>query len=142
MLKNIPSILSPDLLYVMRTMGHGDVLLLADANYPAATGARSLIRLDGVEITAVLDAVLSLFPLDNFVENPVALMKPRPQDPTPEIWSEFKTIIEKHDTEKAFKDFELIERMAFYEYAKNAFAIVQTGTTARYANIAIKKGVI
>ena len=142
MLRNIPPVLSPELLKAMREMGHGDVLVLADANYPAASGARRLIRLDGVEVTTLLDAVLRFMPLDAYVKNPVALMKPEPQDPTPEIWREFSEIIKKWDEEKAFSDFELIERMDFYEYAKNAYAIVQTGATAHYANICIKKGVL
>jgi len=142
MLRNIPPILSPELLKIMREMGHGDVLILADANFPAATCAKRLIRADGIEATDLLDAVLRFFPLDVYVQNPVSLMKPAPQDPTPTIWRKYAEIIRDRDEEKAFSDFELIERMAFYEFAKDAFAVVQTGTTAKYANICIKKGVL
>jgi L-fucose mutarotase len=142
MLKNIPPVLSPDLLKIMREMGHGDVIVLADANYPAASGARRLVRLDGAGVTELLDAMLRFFPLDRYVESPVSLMQPEPEDSTPEIWREFEAVIRKRDEEKAFNGFRLIERMAFYEYAKEAFAIVQTGTTAHYANIALKKGVV
>jgi len=142
MLKNVPAILSPELLKIMREMGHGDVIILADANFPGASNTNRLVRLDGVEVTDLLDAVLRFLPLDAYVPNPVSLMKPEPQDPTPVIWKEFSEIIKKHDDAKAFSDFELIERMDFYDYAKKAYAIVQTGATAHYANICIKKGVL
>ena len=141
MLKNIPPILSPELLKVLREMGHGDDIVLVDANYPAASGAKNLIRLDGTQITDLLDAVLRFFPLDTF-ENPVSLMQPRACDPTPEIWETFRNTILKWDEDKAFTDFSLIDRMDFYEYAKKAYAIVQTSTTAHYANIGLKKGVL
>jgi len=142
MLRDIPTILSPDLLKIMQEMGHGDVLVLADANFPAATCAKRLVRQDGIEATALLDAILRFFPLDIYVQKPAALMNPAPQDPTPEIWGQYEKIIKKWDKEEAFSDFELIDRMDFYEYAKNAYAIIQTGTTAKYANICITKGVL
>jgi len=142
MLRNIPPILSPELLKIMCEMGHGDTIVLADANYPAASGAKRLVRLDGIEVTDLLDAMLPFFPLDIYVENPVSLMKPEPQDPTPKIWDDFSRIIKKWDEEKAFKEFELTPRMDFYENARNAYAIVQTGTTAHYANVYLKKGVL
>ena len=142
MLRNIPPILSPELLKTLRAMGHNDVIILVDANYPADSGAKRLIRADGASVTDMLDAVLQFFPLDSFVEHPVALMRPLAEEPTPEIWSEFRDILHKWDVEKAFSDFRLIDRMDFYTYANNAYAIVQTGTTARYANIALQKGVI
>ena len=140
MLKNIPNILSPELLKILMEMGHNDYIVLVDANYPATSGAQRLIRAGGVEVTDMLDAVLQLFPLDTFVDDPVVVMQPLPDDPTPPIWSNFKEIIEKHDTDKAFKDFRLMDRFEYYEFAKNAYAIVQTGTTAHYANLSLKKG--
>jgi len=126
----------------MQEMGHNDYIILVDANYPAASGAKRLVRLDGTEITDLLDAVMQFFPLDNFVDNPVVLMRPRPEESTPEIWQEFREILLKHDQDEAFSDFHLIDRLDYYEYAQNAYAIVQTSTTARYANIGLQKGVI
>jgi len=142
MLKNIPGILSPELFKILMEMGHNDYIILVDANYPATSGARRLIRADGVEVTNLLDAILQFLPLDNFVEDPVVLMQPGAKEPIPEIWDDFRKIIKNRDTEKAFTDFHLIDRFEFYEFAKNAYAIVQTGTTARYANVSLKKGVL
>ena len=142
MLKKIPAILSPDLLKILQEMGHNDYILLVDANYPAASGAKRLVRMEGVEVTDLLDAVLQFFPLDTFVDDPVVLMRPRADEKTPEIWESFERIIKTHDTDQAFSDFHLMDRLDYYEYARGAYAIVQTGTTARYANIGLKKGVI
>lgn len=142
MLKNIPPIISPELMKLIMEMGHNDYIILADANYPAASGAQRLVRLDGVAVDALLDAVLQFFPLDSFVPHPVVLMKPGENEPRPEIWSNFERVLKERDFCKAYKDFHLIERFDFYDYAKKAYAIVQTGTTARYANISIQKGVI
>ena len=142
MLRNIPPILSPELLKIMREMGHGDVIVLADANFPGASNTNRLVRMDGTEVTDLLDAMLRFFPLDIYVKNPVYLMKPAPQDPTPPIWEDFAQLIKKNDEENAFSEFELIERMDFYDFAKKAYAVVQTGTTAHYANICLKKGVL
>ena len=142
MLKHIPKIIQPELMKILMEMGHGDIIILADANYPAQAGARRLVRSDGIEATALLDAILQFFPLDTFVPNPVALMQPLPGTETPPIWAEYRDIILARDEEKAFSDFDLIERFEFYEYAKKAYAIVQTGTTAHYANISLMKGVL
>ncbi|MDR0527230.1 MAG: fucose isomerase [Spirochaetaceae bacterium] len=142
MLRNIPSIISPELMKILMEMGHNDYIVLADANYPSASGAQRAVRLEGVAVDALLDAVLQFFPLDNFTPNPVVLMKPRNEEPEPEIWSSFDRILKERDFCKAYKSFHLIERFDFYEYAKKAYAIVQTATTARYANIALQKGVI
>jgi len=142
MLKNIPNCLSPELLKILMEMGHNDYIMLADANYPATSGAQRLVRAGGVEVTDMLDAILQFYPLDSYVNDPVVLMKPGAEETTPEIWEEFRNIIIKHDTDNAFTDFSLIDRFDFYEFAKKAYAIVQTGTTARYANISLKKGVL
>ena len=139
MLKGIPSILSPELLKTLMEMGHGDEIVLADGNFPAASNAQRLIRLDGHGIPKILDAMLKLFPLDEYVEKPVALMAVTPGDPyVPEIKEVYRQIIAKHDTAAA----EDIERFAFYERAKKAYAIVATGEQALYANIILKKGVV
>ncbi|MBS4195580.1 RbsD/FucU family protein [Lederbergia citri] len=138
MLKGIPSILSPDLLKTLMEMGHGDEIVLADGNFPSASSnARRLIRCDGHGIPELLKAILQFLPLDAYVERPVALMKVVPGDPyEPKIWKEYETIIE------VTKSFEYVERFAFYERAKNAYAIVATGEKELYANIILKKGVI
>jgi L-fucose mutarotase len=141
MLKGIPNILSPELLKILMEMGHGDEIVLADGNFPAATNAQRLIRCDGHNVPDLLDAILRLFPLDTFVKHPVSLMDIVPGDNyKPEIWNRYKQIIDKYDSH--FTDFEMVERFKFYERAKKAYAIVPTGEMARYANIILKKGII
>jgi L-fucose mutarotase len=122
-------------------MGHGDEIVIADGNFPAASHAQRLVRCDGHGAVPVLDAILQLFPLDNFVRQPVALMSVVPGDDySPDIWPVYKNILQKHDPR--FAGFDSMERYAFYERAKKAFAIVATGETARYANLILKKGLI
>lgn len=141
MLKGISNLLSPEFLAVLAAMGHGDEIVISDGNFPAASNARRLIRCDGHDVPPILDAVLSLFPLDQYVEQSAALMAVVPGDDTkPTIWDEYRTIIRAHEPE--FAEFEYVERFAFYERAKQAFAIVSTGEAALYANIILKKGVI
>jgi L-fucose mutarotase len=141
MLKNIPSILSPELLKILMEMGHGDEIVFGDANFPAANMAKRLVRCDGHGMPELLDAVMRLFPLDGYVDRPAFLMQVVPGDPTkPTIWEEYRRIISKHEPE--FTDFESVERFAFYEQARNAYCIVATGEAALYANIILRKGVI
>ena len=141
MLKGIPGVISPELLKILCEMGHGDEIVLGDGNFPAASCARRLIRADGLGVPLLLDAVLKVFPLDSYVKNPVALMEKVKGDGTmtPTIWSEYRKIIKKYD-KKA--DIEFLERFAFYERSKKAYAIVATGESALYANIILKKGVV
>jgi len=141
MLKNIPSILSPDLLKILMEMGHGDEIDIADGNFPAASNAQRLVRCDGHGVPVLLDAILSLFPLDTYVDCPVALMAVLPNDPTPVIWNEYKTILMKRESLVETK-IDFVERFNFYERAKKAYAIIATGESAIYANILLKKGVI
>src|SRR5580698_9703404 len=134
MLKGIPNILPPDLLKILMEMGHGDELVIADGNFPAASHAQRLVRCDGHGASLLLDAVMRLFPLDTFVKHPVALMAVVPGDNySPDIWPIYKKVIKKH--ERGFTDFEKIERHTFYERARKAYAIVATGEAARYANL-------
>jgi L-fucose mutarotase len=141
MLKNIPDVISPELMYVLMEMGHGDEIVLADGNFPAANVAQRLIRCDGHGVPEILEAVLKFFPLDIYVEQPVALMSVVPGDKTkPTIWEDYRRII-KASGEK-FTDFEFVERFAFYERAKDAYAVVATSEKALYANIILKKGII
>ncbi len=144
MLKNIPKILSPETLKVLCEMGHGDRLVIADGNFPAESVGKSAIvlRMDGHGTKDVLDAVLQLFPLDRHVEHPVNLMAVTAGDQveTP-IWAEYKQIVAQYD-ERGEKAFSEIERFAFYEQAKTAYAIIATGESALYANIMLQKGII
>lgn len=144
MLKNIPPIVSPEMLKVLCEMGHGDRLVIADANFPAASIGKNAIvlRADGHSATDLLDAVLTLLPLDAYVEHPVSLMQVMPGDPvkTP-IWDQYKQIVAKHDARGA-DAFTLLERFAFYEEAKRVYVIIATGEKALYANIMLQKGVI
>jgi L-fucose mutarotase len=142
MLKGIQPILSPELLKILMEMGHGDEIVIGDGNFPSASMAKHLVRCDGHGVPELLDAILSLFPLDSFVEAPVALMEvvPGSDAPTPPIWAAYKEIIEKH--EPIHNGIAYVERFAFYERAKAAYAIVATGESALYANVILKKGVV
>jgi L-fucose mutarotase len=141
MLKGIPSILPPELLKILMEMGHGDEIVLADGNFPAASIANRLVRCDGHGIPQLLDAILKLFPLDAYVDSPVSLMQVVPGDTveTP-IWDVYKDIVKKYEPKN--NKIENIERFAFYERAKKAYAVVATGEKALYANIILKKGVV
>jgi L-fucose mutarotase len=141
MLRNIPPILSPDVLWTLRAMGHGDELVIADANFPAtALGARCH-RLDGISATDVLDAVLRVLPLDSFVPNPALVMEVVDDpDAVPPIVAAFQDITTATADNPVTLD--KLERFAFYDRARTAFAIIQTGETRLYGNIILKKGVI
>ncbi len=141
MLKGIPAILSPELLKILMEMGHGDEIVIADGNFPAASIAQRLVRADGHGVPELLEAILSLFPLDPYTEKPVALMQVVPGDTveTP-IWDTYRAIVSAHE-DKA-NGIENVERFAFYERAKRAYAVVATGEGALYANIILKKGVV
>lgn len=141
MLKGIPSILPPELLKILMEMGHGDELVIADGNFPGAAIAQRLIRCDGHGVPELLDAILKLYPLDPYVEAPVALMQVVPGDKveTP-IWDVYRKIVIAHEPKN--NKIENIERFAFYERAKKAYAVVATGEKALYANIILKKGVV
>ena len=144
MLKNIPPIISPELLKVLCEMGHSDRIVIADANFPAESiGKNSIvIRCDGHGIPALLEAILTLFPLDTYVDKPVNLMEVMPCDSTKTpIWDTYKEIISRYD-ERGAKAVSEIERFAFYEEAKKAYCIIATGEKAPYANIMLQKGVI
>ncbi|CAF0754278.1 unnamed protein product [Didymodactylos carnosus] len=129
-------------------MGHGDEIVLADANFPSESIARAngaeLICCDGVNIPKLLKHVLRLFPLDAYVKQPVALMDLVQDDKNKRlevpIWQEYQTIV--NESEKHTVQFEMMDRFEFYDRAKKAFAIVRTGEGAIYANIILKKGVI
>jgi L-fucose mutarotase len=141
MLKNIPAIISPEFMKILMEMGHGDEIVLADGNFPAAGVAQRLVRCDGHGVCEILEAVLKFLPLDQYVDCPVALMAVVPGDKTrPTIWEQYRRII-KASGEK-FSDFEFVERFAFYDRAKKAYAVIATSEKALYANIILKKGVL
>ena len=146
MLKNLNPLLTPELLYVLRAMGHGDELVLADCNFPsdsiaAQTTHGSLIRLDGNTISEAADAILSVFPLDSFVEFPVSHMqvvgKP---DEVLDVHNDFKKSVDNFSD----RDWPMgsIERHAFYERAKQAYAVVSTSERRPYGCFVLVKGVI
>lgn len=140
MLKNIPSIISPELLKILHEMGHSDEIVIGDGNFPAASNAKRLVRADGHGVPELLDAILQLFPLDTYVDAPVMLMQVTPGDDVdPVIWKEYRKIVDKHQDNVNFEE---IERFAFYERARDAYAIVATGEGALYANVILKKGVV
>ena len=140
MLKNIPPILGPDLLHILRAMGHGDEIAIVDANYPATSMQTRLVRLDGHSATDVLDAVLTVLPLDDFVENAAFGMavvgEPDRREP---VMDAFDEVIGRHEPGMKLA---LIERFAFYERVRSGFAVVQTGESRLYGNVILKKGVI
>ncbi len=143
MLKKIPSVISPELMKVLMEMGHGDEICLADGNFPAAGIGKRVVRLDGHGIEEILSAVLTFFPLDMFVERPVSLMKTVSEsEAQPDIWGKYEQIIKSGEENKAFSEFEMVERFAFYERTKNCYAVVATGETAIYANMILKKGIV
>ena len=146
MLKGIPKILSPELLKVLCEMGHSDRLVIADGNFPAETMGKDaiVIRMDGHGACDVLKAILEVFPLDTYVDQPVNLMELMPGDvgriETP-IWNEYGKIVAAAD-ERGESAIGNIERFAFYEEAKKAYAIIATGESALYANVMLQKGVV
>ena len=139
MLKNISPIISPELLKILMEMGHGDEIVIGDGNFPAASVAQRLVRLDGHGVNEIVDAVLKLMPLDTYVEAPVALMDNGDPANLPPIWKDYEATVKANEGDKKF---ELVERFAFYERAKKAYCVVATGETAIYANIILKKGVV
>ena len=141
MLKGINPIISPELLKILCEMGHGDEIVIADANFPAVTCAKRLVRADGHSGTDMLEAILALFPLDKVAEKNALLMAVSEKNvPNPPIWEEYEEIMKKYETDNV--KVEELERYAFYDRAKNAFAVVQTGEKALYANIILKKGTL
>ena len=146
MLKGISPLISPELLKVLCEMGHGDRIVIADGNFPAVSMGKNtiVIRMDGHGIPELLDAILQIFPLDTYVEQPVQLMALMDRDvgkiETP-IWDEYKAIISKYD-ERGADTVGSIERFAFYEESTKAYAIIATGEAAVYANVMLQKGVV
>lgn len=141
MLKGISKLISPELIKILMEMGHSDEILIADGNFPAASHAQRLVRCDGHNVPDLLEAILPLFPLDTYVDHPVALMAVKAGNPveTP-VWDQYRYIVAKHFT--AADPIEEVDISAFLERAKKAYAIISTSESALYANIILKKGVL
>lgn len=141
MLKGISPLISPELMDVLMRMGHGDDLVLADGNFPAETMGQRVVRCDGHGVPALLEAILPLLPIDDFVDDPVQVMQPvDPDAAEPPIWNEFRAKLDQHAERPLVLN--PVERFEFYRRAQQAFAVVATGETAIYANLLIKKGVV
>ena len=139
MLKEISKAIGPELLKILCEMGHGDEIVIADGNFPAEALGKRVIRADGIGGIEMLDAILSLIPLDTYSDKNFMLMETTPGDPVPEIWEKYREVAERRDDNVRSA---ALERFAFYERAKKAYAIVATGEEAVYANIILKKGVV
>ena len=140
MLRGISPLLSPELLAVLARMGHGDEIVLADAHFPGETFNGRVLRADGLRIPALLDAILPLFVLDQYVPEPLFMMAAVPGDSLdPEVEKAYRVSIDRHV--KPSPTIKRVERFAFYEQAKKAFAVLMTGELAKYGNIVLKKGV-
>ena len=140
MLRGVSPLISPELLRVLSEMGHGDEIVLADANFPTENYGQRPIRADGIGAVALLEAILPLFPLDQYDKSNFVLMEVVPGDPyDPVIWQEFRKALKRFEPEAQVQH---MERFAYYERAKNAYAIIASGEMAQYANIILKKGVV
>lgn len=140
MLKGISPLISPALLEVLARMGHGDELILADAHFPGETFNERVLRADGLRIPDLLAAILPLYELDSYVDHPLAMMAAVEGDTLdPVVEASYLNAI--HQTNPDIAPIERIDRFAFYERARGAFAVVMTGETAKYGNIILKKGV-
>jgi len=140
MLKGIPHILSPDLLHALQAMGHGDQITIVDGNYPGISAGPRLIRADGHTGTALLEAILTLMPLDDFVPDPAVVMQVvGDADERPPVVEEYGRIIKRFEPGVTLAS---LERFDFYKRANAGYAMVQTGEQRLYGNIILKKGVI
>jgi L-fucose mutarotase len=141
MLKTLSRLLTPDLLHILASMGHGDELALVDCHFPAVSLARRLIRLDGADLPEVLAACLHLLPLDTFVVDPVTRMEQvHAPDEIPEVLKLCQSVID--EAEGRHVPLAAIERNSFYLRAKEAFAVIATGEQRLYGCILVKKGVV
>lgn len=141
MLIGVAPCISAELLSVLYRMGHGDEIVLADAFFPGDSCNARVIRADGIRIPALLDGILALMNLDSYVDAPVMMMAPVPGDALDaSVEAAYRAQIDRHWP--ATPAIARIERFAFYERTKKAFAVVMTGETVKYGNIILKKGVI
>lgn len=140
MLKGISAALSPDLLKHLYEMGHGDEVVLADANFPGTSIATRLIRADGLPIATLLDAVLPLFPLDSYADPLIMMGEVAGDNLDPAVEADYMLTVRRHQADAPAPL--RIERFEFYARARHAFCVVMTGEARAYGNIILKKGVI
>ncbi len=140
MLKNINPLLGPELLKVLRAMGHGDEIAIVDGNYPADTDAKRLVRMDGHSATNILDAILSVMPLDEMVPDcafrPAAYQDPQRMEP---VFADFEHIVKRYEPQRHIS---VLIGAAFYERVKGCYAIVASSEARLYGNIILRKGVV
>lgn len=137
MLKGIPPIISPELLKILAEMGHGDEIVISDAHFPAHSICDKVVHADAVSSTTLVEAILHLMELDQYVDEPVIMMEPVPGDSLdPDFMADCRKVLGKDADRIGF-----VERFAFYERAKKAYAVVVSGEGRKYGNIIIKKGV-
>jgi len=140
MLKGLSPLLSPELLAVLYRMGHGDEIVLADAHFPGHSLGVPVLRADGLGVAALLDAILPLFELDSYAESPVVMMAAVPGDRLdPAVEAAYRAAVDRHAPKTP--PIARVERFAFYDRARKAFAVVMTGETAKYGNVLLTKGV-
>ncbi len=144
MLKGINPIIPPTLLKVLCEMGHGDTIVIADGNFPSESVGRDaiVVRMDGHGVPEILEAVLSLIPLDQYVEKPVSLMdRVKGDNADVSIWQTYDRIL-KNAEGKGLEAANMLERFEFYDEAKKAYAVVATSERSQYANVILKKGCV
>jgi L-fucose mutarotase len=139
MLKGLSPLLHPTLLSFLAEMGHGDEIAIVDRNYPAFSTAQRLCRVDGASATETLEAILSLLPLDDFVPSPAFVMAPSSGEPPP-VLAAFQSVVDS--AEGRHVNITPLERFAFYERARRAYAVVATSEGRLYGNIIVTKGII
>lgn len=144
MLKGISPMLSPELLKVLCEMGHSDTIVIADGNFPAETMGKNgiVLRMDGHGVPEILEAILTVFPLDQYIEKPVSLMERVPGDNADvSIWKTYEKMIEKAEP-RGTAVIQKLERFAFYEESKKAYCVIATSETSQYANVILQKGCV
>ena len=142
MLRHIPANLSPDLVKVLMEMGHGDQILLADANFPGHHLHSRVVRADGLGIPELLESLLELMPLDRYADHQVTLMETVGDDPRPPVWDVYEEIWTRAEKDAGPVTVQTLERMAFYKHTPDVYAVVLTGETALYGNVILTKGVL
>lgn len=144
MLKGISPMLSPELLKTLCEMGHSDTIVIADGNFPAETMGKNakVIRMDGHGVPEILKAILEVFPLDQYIDKPVKLMERVPGDNADvSIWKKYDEIVSAEEP-RGTAVIEKLERFAFYEESKKAYAVIATSETSQYANVILQKGCV
>lgn len=146
MLKGLDNRLNADVLYALRAMGHGDTIILSDTNFPAETCAGetqmgSLLRMENLTLAEAAEAVLSVLPLDTFVEDFAGRMQVvGAPDEVPEVQAEVQAVVDAAEGKP--RPMPGVERFAFYDLAKSSFAVIQTGERRFYGCVMFRKGVI